>query len=276
MPSALLFFLASVLAASAFAKDNMQADDQEQAICRYSSPSIYVVDEGKLRYLRFGSLEGSDQSILDLENPNRLTMPYLRPAALAAEVVGHFRNALIIGLGGGGFTRYLRRRFPALIIDAVEIDPEVVMVAKRFFGISEDKYLNIHLVDGAAYMEELSISPVGRYDLIFLDAYDGDRIPEPLTTERFLTNVRKQLREQALVIANVGKEDLNTYRLRFGRIFPECFQLRAWQDANVIFVGSKAKLPSRQEVIRKANSLDTRLVSGFLYSTIARTWKHCQ
>jgi spermidine synthase len=216
-----------VLAISAYAGDSIRGEDREQIIVyRNPSASICVVDEGKRRYLRFGGVKGSDQSVMDLDDPNRLTMPYLRPAALALEVAGQYRNALVIGLGGGRFTRYLLWRFPSLSIDAVEIDPEVVTVAKRFFGISQSKYLNIHLVDGAAYMENLSASTKGRYNLIFMDAYDGSRIPKPLATEKFLSNTRAQLRDKGLVIANVGKEDLKMYRQRFRRVFPECVQLR--------------------------------------------------
>lgn len=255
---------------------SIEAQGQEQPIYRYKSSSVYVVDEGKHRYLRFGNPKGTDQSILDLENPDRLAMPYLRPAALAAEFAGQVRNVLIIGFGGGGFSRYLRRRFPEAVIDAVEIDAEVIKVARLFFGISQDPYLRIYLADGATYLEELLTLPEGRYDLIFLDAYDGDHIPTPLTTDRFLTNVRAQLRDHGLVIANVGKDDLALYRPRFENIYEACAQLRVWQDENRILVGSKMQLPSRQDVILQANAMDTQGSSEFLYTTIARTWKSCR
>ncbi len=46
--------------------------------------------------------------------------------------------SLMLGLGGGGMSNYLRARFPELEIDAVDIDPEVVRLAQEFFDVPKD------------------------------------------------------------------------------------------------------------------------------------------
>ncbi len=44
-------------------------------------------------------------------------------------------RVLMIGLGGGAFTSLLRRQFPSLWIDAVEIDPVVVEARSKKNGV---------------------------------------------------------------------------------------------------------------------------------------------
>jgi predicted O-methyltransferase YrrM len=269
-------FALQARAATEVTPDPRDAPGRQETVYRYISSPIYVVDEGTLRYLRFGTPQGVDQSILDLDDPNRLAMPYLRPAALAAEIPEATASVLIVGMGGGGFTRYLRHRFPEATIDAVEIDAEVIEVSRRFFQITAGPRLHIHQADGAEYLQRLSVVPGGRYDLIFLDAYDGDRIPEPLTTDRFLASVHRQLRDQGLVISNVGKDDLKTYQARFERMFPACARMRTWLDENAVLVGSKTRLPDGRAVLAGAQALDASEKRNFLYTTIARTWTHCR
>jgi len=269
-------FALQTQAASGVASEPGGTLGRPETTYRYISSTIYVVDEGRLRYLRFGTPHGVDQSVLDLDDPDRLAMPYLRPAALAAEFLEAPASILIVGLGGGGFTRYLRHRFPEAIIDAVEIDAEVIQVGRRFFAITPGPHLHIHQADGAEYLQRLSAVPGGRYDLVFLDAYDGDRVPKPLTTDRFLASVYRQLRDQAVVISNVGKDDLKTYQPGFERMFPACARMRTWLDGNTVLVGSKTRLPDGPAVFAEAQVLDAREERDFLYSTIARTWRQCR
>ncbi len=79
----------------------------------------FVVDHKGLRYLRSGTPDGPDQTVIALDEPARLVMPYLRPVALAVASRTPPDRALLVGLGGGGFVHYLRRRYPETQIDPV-------------------------------------------------------------------------------------------------------------------------------------------------------------
>lgn len=68
-------------------------------------------------------------------------------------------NLLAIGIGGGALCSYLNVTFPKLSIDAVEIDPEIVQVAQRFFGLTPGPNLRVHCADGLDYVKDLISDP---------------------------------------------------------------------------------------------------------------------
>jgi spermidine synthase len=111
------------------------------------------------------------------------------------------QRVLMIGLGGGAFTSLLRRHFPELWIDAVEIDPVVVEAAKGFFGVREDERFQIHIVDGADFVK----SAPGTYDLVFLDAYSGEGIPRKLASPAFFDAVKARVSTDGVVVANLWR-----------------------------------------------------------------------
>jgi SAM-dependent methyltransferase len=115
------------------------------------------VDEGPLRALRFGSDDGADQSLLDLRDPTAVPMEYLRPASLSLLVPALVRRVLIVGLGAGSFASLVRRQVPTARVDGVEIDPVVVDVAERFFGLEVGPRLVVHVQDGARFIHERKV-----------------------------------------------------------------------------------------------------------------------
>ena len=52
-------------------------------------------------------------------------------------------------------------------LETVDVDPEVVEVAKRY--LSNDRRVTFTVMDGAEYLGEAS----GKYDLVFADAWSG-------------------------------------------------------------------------------------------------------
>ncbi len=42
---------------------------------------------------------------------------------------------LLVGLGGGSIPKKLNKEFPNLEIDAIELDPEVIRIAKDHFNV---------------------------------------------------------------------------------------------------------------------------------------------
>jgi spermidine synthase len=86
------------------------------------------------------------------------------------------RRFLILGLGGGSVARVLRAVAPDAEIVGVEIDREVVRIARRDFGLDE---LAVELVQGDA------LAVLGRerrrFDAIFDDVFvgSGDAVHKP-------------------------------------------------------------------------------------------------
>ncbi|EDO28352.1 predicted protein [Nematostella vectensis] len=85
------------------------------------------------------------------------------------------KQALIVGLGGGGLAMFIYQFFSQVAIDAVELDEAVVSVAKTQFGCIEDKRLAIHVKDGLKFIEESHIKvPRPQYHAIMFDIDSKD------------------------------------------------------------------------------------------------------
>lgn len=145
------------------------------------------------------------QSQVRLGHPLELRLAYTRAAMTALAVVETPKRVLVVGLGGGAMPMFLRRLFPDATIDAVEIDPAVIKVARRFFDFREDRRLHAFAADGRAFVEKSA----GGYDLIFLDAFGSSDIPRHLATLEFLQLVRARLSPSGVVVGNVFAPSLN-------------------------------------------------------------------
>ena len=69
----------------------------------------------------------------------------LRGGASAGAGDGRAPTSLVIGLGGGALPMALCRMFPGMKVLAVEIDPEVAVVAQEHFGLKESDSLKVQL-----------------------------------------------------------------------------------------------------------------------------------
>ena len=84
-------------------------------------------------------------------------------------------------------------------MDVAEIDPDVVKVAKEYFGVVEDHRLRIHTVDGRLFLKRSD----ALYDLAILDAFSYESIPFHLTTREFLRELSDRLTPRGVVAANI-------------------------------------------------------------------------
>ncbi|MFP4182742.1 MAG: methyltransferase domain-containing protein [Thiohalospira sp.] len=138
--------------------------------------TLEVVAERGGRSLRFAG-EAAIQSHMDPRDPERLALAYTR--ALLLPLAWHPAPArvLLIGLGGGSLVRYLLARLPRTTITAVDSDPEMPVIARRWFGLPEDPRLAVHVGDGADWL-----NPGADWDLILVDAFDAAG-PAPLLVD---------------------------------------------------------------------------------------------
>lgn len=183
----------------------------------YSTIVVTEEDDG-LRVLRFGK-HGARQSVAKPGDPGYLALPYLRVALVGLALSEKPRRFLVIGLGGGTLPMFLRKYYPDAVIDAVDIDPDVVDVAKRFFGFREDRHMNAHVSDGRRFVE-MARQP---YDVIFLDAFGAAGIPPHLTTQEFLEAVRRAVAPDGIVVANLWGHSANQLYGSMVRTYQEVF-----------------------------------------------------
>ena len=118
------------------------------------------------------------------------------------------RDVAILGLAGGTAARQYTAAFGTGVqITGVEIDPDILDVARRYFHLDEP---NVHPVVGdARYWLN---TQARQYDVVVMDAYRQPYIPFHLTTREFFSEVRDHLRPGGVAVVNAGRTATD-YRL---------------------------------------------------------------
>lgn len=184
---------------------------------------VTVIDtpSGYRRLILDGRLDGMDpiQSEMDLSKPHELVLSYTRAMMAALPLADRKRRILLIGLGGASMQKFLHDLLPGTVLETVEIDPEVLRIARKFFGFEPDPNQIIHVGDGRAFIENAKM----QYDIIFLDAYGPDSIPYSLATQEFLEAVQSRLAEGGVVCSNLLTRNPRFWDMvkTYAEVFPE-------------------------------------------------------
>lgn len=141
----------------------------------------------------------------------------------AAQAKSAAFRTLTLGAGGCVFPLYLERNYPDSENEVVEIDPEVLEVARDFFDLSRDSSIQQVVADARNYVASLQGS--GQFDIVYLDAFNSYSIPFHLTTVEFARQVTAILAPEGLVMANCidifdHGRFLNAYLNTLGSVFP--------------------------------------------------------
>lgn len=167
----------------------------------------------------------------------------------------------VVGLGGGRLPMVLHHYFPSARIECTEIDGDVSVAARRYFGLHTDHRLRIILEEGRDYLARRSGSV--RFDLIFVDGFRGVGFgPLRLATQEFLELCRAQRCERSVLAVNILPRDpLRAERVRtIARSFKSTY---IFDDrvAVTVLATDGAPLDAR-ELMRRARLLE--LERGFL------------
>ncbi|XP_037518194.1 eEF1A lysine and N-terminal methyltransferase [Rhipicephalus sanguineus] len=115
-------------------------------------------------------------------------------------------SALMVGLGGGTLPLFLATKFPKLQLSVVELDPEVVDVARKWY-LPQDCPMEICVEDGLKAFERLS-KEGKTFDLVFLDV-DNKDLSEGLTCPPAEFLAEKTLKELAAITKCTGAVVIN-------------------------------------------------------------------
>ena len=162
---------------------------------------IEVSESAGVRYLHFGShwIQGA----MRVARPWALELDYTREmmvALLLRPDAEWPRSALLIGLGAASLTKFLHRYRPAAKLTVVEIEPDVIHVARQHFKLpEEDARLRIVLDDGAAFIA----ASEKNFDLILVDGFDENARTGMLDTLPFYLNCKARLSGNGLMVTNL-------------------------------------------------------------------------
>jgi predicted membrane-bound spermidine synthase len=162
--------------------------------------------DGRLE-LHTDSPKAATQSVFDEDSYlTGLNFDDLSGAALlTGQEPGEPLKVLVLGLAGGTVSRqihhFLGDRYD-LEIDGVEIDPGIVELGRRHFGLGgpEHPSLDIYAVDGRRFLR----STPRNYDLIVIDVFShGNQIPWHMASRQFFDLVRDRLTPGGVMTMNV-------------------------------------------------------------------------
>ena len=145
-------------------------------------------------------VNGVPSSHLDLVDPTRLEFEYMQQmAAIAARLPAGPLSAVHLGAAGCALARALDAARPGSRQLAVDVDPVLAELVRRWFDLPRSPALRIRTGDAR---DALATLPDGSADLVVRDAFAGDGTPPHLTTREFTAEVARVLRHGGVYLAN--------------------------------------------------------------------------
>lgn len=158
----------------------------------------------KIKSLHNGYLEltvVNGRTVLDTNNANYSYGSLQRVLKFSLEHtdVSHAENVLLLGLGGGCVLKTLWDEFNYKgKVTAVDIDPVVITIAEKDFGILPDGKTKIICADASDFVKE----DIDKFDLIIIDLFIDNIVPEKFLQQEFWKDVLKKVNNKGTIIFN--------------------------------------------------------------------------
>ena len=213
---------------------------------------IYITKEDALirmavRRHRFEYTE----SARDIKDDKALPVPYTQVMTLGLVYQGEPKKIIMLGLGGGTTTRYMKDYYPETSFEIIELDQAVIKLAKKYFAVKEtDKYKIINS-DARVYLRRQK----QKYDLIMIDAFRGGTIPFHLLTQEFYELLKRRMHENSYVVINLHGgtklfessiktlnsvfQSVDAYPIKRGNVIIVAYQKTNFDDFTLSFMAGK-------------------------------------
>ncbi|MCW3990219.1 MAG: fused MFS/spermidine synthase [Candidatus Bathyarchaeota archaeon] len=237
-------------------------------VIRKDTPySTLTVIDSEAKGIRTMYLNNMPHSAMYLNGSNRAVFRYTDYFNVAFLFNPEAERVLF--LGGGGFSgpKQFLEHYPNATVDVVEIDPDVVAVAKDYFGVTDDPRMRIFMMDGRSFLRD-----AGTYDIVVLDAYSKTYVPFHLMTREFFESLDEHLAPGGVVVSNlisslIGdtsdllKAEVNTVAGVLSQVY--LFPTRSGQLSllqNIILVATKS--PTRFNEVDLMEAAEAHPVEG--------------
>jgi len=162
--------------------------------------NIYVYRTGTYVGMSFGHNQRLyEESRYNTADDRELPEPYTEFMTASLMYPNKINSILEIGSGGGRTAWYLHRFLPQAQVTTVELDPGVVDLSLKYFGIKDEPNFRVITRDGRMFLADSK----DQYDVILLDAYRGPFVPFHMVTEEFYQIVKRHLAEGGVIAQNV-------------------------------------------------------------------------
>src|SRR6201981_3283481 len=188
--------VSAVLPVAAKAQDSRNLLESKESLYN----NIYVYSEPPYVSMTFGhNRRIYTESMYNTHDDRNLPVEYTRYMTASLMYAKDVHSVLEIGFGGGRTSWYLHRFLPNVSVTSVELDPAVLELAKKYFGIRDEPNFQVVNRDGRLFLSESK----DKYDIILIDAYRGPFVPFHLLTKEFYQIVKDHLADGGVVAQNV-------------------------------------------------------------------------
>lgn len=120
-------------------------------------------------------------------------------AHIGSNVVKKSKSALILGVAGGSVIQTLRDEFDFKgKITGVELDKKIIEIANNYFGLN--KFNDVEIINDDA--QNFISKTKEKYDLIVIDVFQDNIMPDFLFEENFVNNLKKILDKNGNILFN--------------------------------------------------------------------------
>lgn len=193
------------------------------------------------------------QAAIFTDGSKDLVFEYTKFYNLFTHFVPDPKSALMIGGCAYTYPQHFILNYPNAKMDVVEIDPGMTDVARKYFGLKDEKNLNIFHEDARIYLNHNK----KKYDVIFGDAFNSSSaVPFQLTTKEVVLKMHDALNDNGVVMVNLisaiegdkgkfARAEYATYK----EVFPQVFLFAVGnpkdgsENQNIMLVALKSKNP---------------------------------
>lgn len=194
------------------------------------------------------------ESIKDLTDELALPVTYTRYMTAALAYVKDATDIVEIGSGGGRTSAYLSQSNPDVMMTTVELDPEVLRLADKYFGLKNSENLNIVEQDGRIFLTRNKDT----FDAIIVDAYRGPFVPFHLLTQQFYQLTAKRLNDGGVLVQNIEPSTMlfDAAITTISSVFDHVDLYDA--QGNIVVIAYNGEEKSYQEIEERATKLDDK------------------
>ena len=157
-------------------------------------------EEGGVRYLHFGT--EWVQGAMRIRKPDQLELEYAQQMMAWLLFLETPKRIVQLGLGAAALTKFAYRFLPRASVEAVELNPAVVVAARTMFALPpDDARLTVHEADAWDFVNDRANH--GTVGALQIDLYDATARGPVLDTVAFYRAARACLTEAGVVTINL-------------------------------------------------------------------------
>lgn len=246
--------------------------------------AIGIHQYGQYRWVHTGGQ--SIQSILRLDAPEQLNLPNQNMMLVVLLLLDKSQSPqssessqnkqtpqriLNLGFGGGSFERFFYAKQPNITMVSVDINGELVTLAKQYLQVAEKSQVQIEAAED--YLRHHLANQGEGYNLVLCDLFNGAHHADCLNDAEFYANAAANLLDDGVMAVNLAPASDKVLIAILGyarQYFAGVMVSKVANLSNIIMLLSKQPLPTGLVLQHRAGQLAdrwqldfTELLSGF-------------